>query len=390
MNEELLRQSFAQSADVILKSYELGDAASNHRVLLMYCEGMTNEDHLEQLVLPQLNMYISNLVDANASKLDVNTMLHLHELKGPNVMEALTVCLYGGQLVIFFEEAQQLYALDISAPPNRSPEESSSESSIKGPRDAFTESVITNIALVRKRLLTRSLCCWKTEIGQRSHTSVALLYIDDIMDTDIIEEAKQRLFDLDVDALITSAQLEEVLAGRKLSLFPLVDYVGRPDYVVESLLRGRFVVIVDGSPMALIAPANLTLILKSPEDIHFPFYYVAFERMLRFGGLIVATLLPGFWISVSAFNIEQIPFPLVATISSSRLGLPLSGPMDFIMMLILFELFREAGVRLPKAVGQTVTVVGGLIVGDAAIREELQAYDAFHYFCIDNLYVHSR
>lgn len=120
--------------------------------------------------------------------------------------------------------------------------------------------------------------------------------------------------------------------------------------------------------MALIAPANLTMILKSPEDVHFPGYYVAIERTLRLIGLVVALFFPGFYIAVTAFNFDQIPFPLLATIASVRIGLPISGPMDFFLMLGLFELFREAGLRLPKAVGQTVAVVGGLIIGDAAIR----------------------
>ncbi|SDN37924.1 GerA spore germination protein [Paenibacillus sp. yr247] len=363
-----MREWFVLSCDVVVKSYQIADARRNQQVLLIYCEGMTNMDHIENLVLPKLQGLFHPELDGNASRLDVNTMLQLNEITGSNTMDAITVSVYAGELILFFEETQLIYALDIAAPPNRSPEESSTETSIKGPRDAFTESVITNMALVRKRLLSRSLCCEKMRIGKRSQTTVALLYINDIIDSDVLQEAKQRLSAINVDTLISSSQLEEALSGRKYPFFPMLNYAGRPDFVADSLLRGRFAVMVDGSPMVLIAPANLLFILKSPEDVHNPYYYVAFERILRLGGLVVSALLPGFWISLSAFNLDQIPYPLVATISSSRLGLPLSGPMDFIMMLLLFELFREAGARLPKVVGQTVTVVGGLIVGDAAIR----------------------
>lgn len=228
--------------------------------------------------------------------------------------------------------------------------------------------MITNIALIRKRLATLSLCCEKIHLGRKSNTVVALLYLGDVINESIIQEARDRLQTINVDAVISSAQLNDALSGRSFSLFPLLNYTGRPDFVADSLLRGRFAVIVDGSPMALIAPASLSFILDSPEDVHNPFYFVAFERILRVLGLLISVLLPGLWISVSSFNLDQIPYQLVATISSSRLGLPLSGPMDFIVMLLLFELFREAGARLPKVVGQTVTVVGGLIVGDAAIR----------------------
>ena len=283
-------------------------------------------------------------------------------------MEDMKLSVYAGQLILFFENTQESYSLDISAPPNRSPEESSTETSIKGPRDGFTEDVITNIALIRKRLITPSLCCEKISLGRRSNTTVALLYLEDVMNESILQEARDRLQSVDVDAVISSSQLEEVLTGRKYSLFPLLNYTGRPDFVADSLLRGRFSVIVNGSPMVLVAPANLTFLLNSPEDVHNPIYYLIFERILRLFGLLIAVFLPGLWISVSSYNLDQIPYQLVATISASRMGLPLSGPMDFIIMLMLFELFREAGARLPKAVGQTVTVVGGLIVGDAAIR----------------------
>ncbi|UKS25144.1 spore germination protein [Paenibacillus sp. HWE-109] len=365
MNEHDLREMFASSADVMIKSYQLSDTDA---VILMYCDGMINRDHIENLVLPKLQGLISQKLRGQAARLDVNTLLQLVEITGSNAIDDMTVSMYAGSLIILFEETQMMYAIDISEAPNRSPEESNTETSIRGPRDGFTESITTNIALIRKRLLTRSLCCEKTHIGVRSKTTVALLYIDDIINPDVLSEARKRLSNINVDALISSTQLEEAMSGYKFTLFPLLDYAGRPDSVADSLLRGRFAVIVDGSPMVLIAPANLLFILKSPEDVHSTFLFVAFERILRLGGLVVAMLLPGFWISLSVFNLDQIPYSLVATIASSRLGLPLSGPMDFIIMLLLFELFREAGARLPKVVGQTVTVVGGLIVGDAAIR----------------------
>jgi len=371
MLEQQLRSFFAKSDDVIMKSSALGGEDAQNKVLLIYCEGMSNRGHLEQLVMPQLHALFANHLEFQGSELDVNTMLQLNEMTGinePGFLQRLSVLVYRGELALFFEQSQRLYTLDIASPPNRSPEESATETAIMGVRDGFIEDIRINIALIRKRLLTNSLCCEKFDIGRRSHTTVALLYLDDVINKDVLADVKSKLQRIDVDGLVSSAQLEESLSERKYPFFPLLNYAGRPDFIVESLLKGRFTLLVDGNPLALVAPANLFMILKSPEDLHFPFYYVAFERVLRIAGLIIAALLPGFWIALSAYNIEQLPFPLVATISSSRLGLPLSGPIDFILMIILFELFREAGMRLPKAVGQTVTVVGGLIVGDAAIR----------------------
>ncbi|KRE86439.1 spore gernimation protein GerA [Paenibacillus sp. Soil766] len=368
MNEQDFHEWFALSDDIIIKTYPVTYGEITQRVTMLYCEGMVRTDMIDGVVLPKLQVFVDSDFYRNEDALDVSSMLQFVQMTGNTMIHDMKLAVYAGQLILFFANTQTIYALDIASPPNRSPEESSTETSIKGPRDGFTEDVITNIALVRKRLATPSLCCEKIHLGRKSNTVVALLYLGDVINESILQEARERLQVIDVDAVISSAQLIEALSGRAFSLFPLLNYTGRPDFVADSLLRGRFAVIVEGSPMALIAPASLSFILDSPEDVHNPFYFVAFERVLRLIGLLISVLLPGLWISVSSFNLDQIPYQLVATISSSRLGLPLSGPMDFIIMLLLFELFREAGARLPKVVGQTVTVVGGLIVGDAAIR----------------------
>lgn len=368
MDEKDFRKWFALSDDVIMKTYPVKQNGIAQRVIMLYCEGMVRTEMIEGLVLPKLQVFIDSDFYQDENAINLSSMLQLVKFTGNRVIEDMKLAVYAGHLILFFENTQSIYALDIASPPNRSPEESSTETSIKGPRDGFTEDVVMNIALVRKRLATPSLCCEKIQLGRKSNTAVALLYLGDVINESILQEARDRLQAIDVDAIISSAQLDDAISGRSFSLFPLLNYTGRPDFVADSLLRGRFAVIVDGSPMVLIAPVSLSFILDSPEDVHNPFFFVAFERILRLIGLLIAVLLPGLWISVSSFNLDQIPYQLVATISSSRLGLPLSGPMDFIIMLLLFELFREAGARLPKVVGQTVTVVGGLIVGDAAIR----------------------
>ncbi|MGG1513973.1 spore germination protein [Paenibacillus oryzisoli] len=368
MNETDIRYWFELSEDVIVRSYPLTAEEPERRVLLIYCDGMVQLERIDSLVLPKLYSLMKGTNDALSEQMDVSSLIQLQRLTGRNLMERMGTLVYSGFVVLFFEESEEVFSLDIASPPNRQPEESSMETSIKGPRDGFTENVVTNIALVRKRLLSHSMCCEKIALGRRSNTVVALLYLGDVINPDLLQEVKDRLQSIDVDAVISSMQLMEPLSGNIHSFFPLIDETGRPDYVADCLLRGRFTLLVDGSPIALIGPVNLMFLLNSPEDVHNPFTFVAFERLLRLIGLFIAIFLPGFWIAVSSFNLDQIPFQLVATISSSRLGLPLSGAMDFIVMLLLFELFREAGARLPKVVGQTVTVVGGLIVGDAAIR----------------------
>lgn len=363
-----LQHYYEKSSDVILHPYYVGSAEHKQTILLMYCDGMTDTAQINQFVLPKLDHMYGETGFRNTESIEEVQALPLTLMKAGQVLSELDTQVFQGMLVLFFEDIHTFYTMDISDAPSRSPEESSTESSIKGPQDGFTETLSINTALVRKRLRTQSLCVEKFVLTERGHTQVALLYIDDIINAEIINEMRERLQNYNADAIIGTSQIEELVEGYSLSIFPLTDYVGRPDYVASSLLAGRFAILYEGSPMAIIAPITLTSQIKSPEDSNMPFHIVTMQRFLRIAGLITALFLPGFYVALTTFSIEQIPTPLLATIMNSRNGLPLSIPLEGFLILLLFEMFREAGVRLPKTVGQTVTVVGGLIVGDAAIR----------------------
>ncbi|OBZ12288.1 spore germination protein [Bacillus sp. FJAT-26390] len=341
-------------------------------VIMFYCEGLIDNQQMQLGLLPLLEKWAEQLrtfpvIEGEEHK---PSMLFSRLRCGHNGSN-LYARLFAGSVILSFEKIKGLFEFNISSEPGRAPDESTMEVSIRGPRDGFVEQLSMNVALVRKRLRTPDMHIQYQRIGKESMTEVALIYMEGIAKPELVAEAKRRLDNIDVPALIGGSQLEELLSDRRLSLLPLVEYVGRPDYVVQSLLQGKVAILMDDSPAAIIAPGNLLLLIKSPEDAHLPYYYVSLERILRLIGLVMSICLPGLWISLSAFNTDQIPFTLLATVTISRIGLPLSATMEMFIMLTMFELFREAGVRLPRAVGQTVSVVGGLIVGDAAIRAGL-------------------
>lgn len=371
---EKLTELFKAAGDVNVHSYyKEDDAPASRNPLLVYCDGMIDVQQLNEFLYSQLRRLLSygpSGEQSSEAALPFQSQ-NFYRIEGHDAVETMIQQVFSGNLVLFFEETKSMHVVQMSAAPQRETSESNTEISIKGPRDGFTEAIETNIALVRKRLKTPSLGVEYFQLGTRSITSVALLYMTDITNRDLLDEVRRRIHKIDIDGVLSSQLLEEALADSSYSLFPLVEYMGRPDYIAAGLLRGRFAIVVDGSPMVLMAPSNIMTLLKSPEDMHLPFYYVALERVLRMIGLCVALFFPGFWVAISAYNLDQIPFPLLATIVVARLGLPLSGPVDLVLMIGLFELFREAGMRLPKAVGQTVAVVGGLIVGDAAINAGL-------------------
>ncbi|MFC7147715.1 spore germination protein [Cohnella cellulosilytica] len=356
-----LRSMILSSADIVALSQ-----ADGH--LLIYCSGMIDSRQLNQHVLPSLKILMEKSESADELAESLEETMEWYPLR---TNEDAEKHLFNGYLLLYFSDSGRLYAFNISEVPQRQPEESNTEISVKGARDGFTEDIATNVALIRKRLRTNTLHHERMCIGTRSRTEVSLLYMADIIHPDLIREARRRLGKIHVDSLTSSGQLEEGMSDSSAAFFPLIDYIGRPDFAVQCLLRGRFIVLVDGSPMALIAPCNLTELLKTPEDAYLPYHFVAFERILRLAGLLIATLLPGLWIALTSYHVDQLPLPLLATITTSRAGLPFSTPLEMLLMLSMFELFREAGIRLPKAVGQTIAVLGGLIIGDAAIRAGL-------------------
>lgn len=357
LKEQWLRDLFSTCADVQLQMYKYGTKPNVESVMFLYCTGLADSAQINQVVLP--------LIEQNKAMLLLPVSM---EGSQKTIEVQIVTKVFAGELLLFFENTRELFSLNISKLPQRQPEESTYEVSVKGPRDAFTESVETNIALIRKRVRSTKLCNESYVLGKTSQTKVSLLYLSDVINMDILEEARRRLNSLDVDIVNGISPMEELLADSPFTIMPLINYITRPDYVVESLQRGRFCILIDGASAGLIAPVNLQYLFKSPEDSYMPYSFVALERLMRYFGFLVAGLLPGFYIALVSFHTEQIPFTLLATISLNSYGIPLSPTAELIIMLVLYELFREAGVRLPKPVGQTVTVVGGLIVGDAVIR----------------------
>lgn len=365
-----LKDMFQKSADIAVFVHRYNESPSSE-IVLIYSEGTIQSNLISRTILPELHkLYLEH----NEFVLHHGMMfgsLQLVSLENNPSKPSLFEVLFEGFLVVFFPQLNTFLTVNISQIPSRTPEESSTEISIKGPKDGFVESIVVNVALIRKRIRSESLCYERFILGERTKTKVGLLYFQDIISPKILKEIKQRLNTIDVDGISGIGQLEELLIDSKYSLFPLLDFTGRPDYVVSTLLNGRFVIVIDGSPMVLIGPGTFTLLLKSPEDIHFSFYYVSFVRLIRALSFLLSIMLPGIWVALTAFHPDQIPFYLMATISTARNGLPFTSPVEMFLLIILLEIFREAGVRLPSSIGQTLTVIGGLIIGDAAIRAGL-------------------
>ena len=365
-----MKSWFEGSTDIVIKKRTYKEKASAVSLEFLYCSNLVDMKYINEVIFPSIHTVVEKENDFNIDQL--RNLIEVSSLEDrKNVKTEVEQKLFSGELIIFSYELNDLFFIPASDIPKRSPEESSLEPSVRGPRDGFVENISDNLALIRQRLKTSSLKSIEYTIGERSRTKILLLYIDDILNPSILEDVKKRLESIKIDIVVSSYEIEEQLYDSVFSIFPLMDYIGRPDFAVQSLNQGRFVLLVEGNPTCLIGPTNFNQVLYSPEDLNDSFFYISFVRILRLVAVFTTVYLPGVYVALITYQPDQIPYSLLATIAVNRIGLPLPTPVEACIMLILFELFKEAGLRLPKAVGQTVAVLGGLFIGDAAIRAGL-------------------
>ncbi|WP_155273031.1 spore germination protein, partial [Lysinibacillus sphaericus] len=365
-NKDFLYKELGHQSDITISSKFYMSNNEKHEVIFVYCHSLVDSVLFLNSLLPNIRFLAEHghLHDVEI----INRYLEVFEIKEYRTKtDEMNSKIFSGFLYFFHVPSNSLYSTNLAKLPERSIEESNMEVSLRGPRDGFVENIDTNFSLIRMRLKSKNLSSNDFTIGDTSKTKVLLLYIENYIDQSTLKNVQSKLNKIKVDNIASSYHIEELLYD-KLTLFPLLDYSGRPDFVVSSLNKGRFVILVDGSPSCLIGPVNLLLILKAAEDDQTNFLFVSLSRILRITSLLTSIFLPGLWIALTVHQLNQLPFPLLVSISASKIGLPVSSSFEILIMLIFFDLFREAGIRLPKAVGQTVAVLGGLIVGDAAIR----------------------
>ncbi|ARD48190.1 spore germination protein [Sporosarcina sp. P37] len=362
INLHSLKQIFLKSADVKFQSYTF----EQRQVVFITCDDMVNQQLLNGVIVQRVQHMMSNLKDGTIEDA-VAEQLHIPDLKKVENIQEIGTLIYTGNLLLYFEDEGLLFSSNIAEKPNRSPEETKLEVPVKGPRDNFIEDVSVNIAIIRKRLPTNSLCVEKFELGKRTKTTVALLYFDDIASKETLYGIKRQMKKVDTDIIFSGDLLLESM-GITGAIFPRTAYTGRPDNAVQSLARGRFLIFVDGVAYGVILPVNLFLLLKTSDDNENPSVFGSMERLLRIMGMSIGITLPAFWLALTTYHQDQLPLLLLATVVQANTGLPLPSSVEMLLMLLMFELFREAGLRLPTALGGTIGVVGGLIIGDAAIR----------------------
>jgi spore germination protein KA len=356
-NINLITEQLGNSSDICIRRMEPGDGPKAAIVFLM---SLIDQTLVDQFVIQETNHWNSLSVSVQHT---VNS-----------VEEAAEQLLQGYSLVLVDGEAMAIAAAT-NGGDRRSVSEPSAESVVRGPREAFNESMQTNIGLVRRRLVTPKLRIIKLSLGAVTNTAVSFMYLDGIAKPQIVAEVKRRLESIQIDGILESQYIEEMIEdrGNGYTPFPTIFNTERPDRVAAALLEGQVAVLMEGTPVALVLPATISAFLYSNEDYYQRFDIASFLKLLRTLTFLISFLLPGFYVSLLTFHQEMIPSPLLIALTGQREGVPFGIAIEVFLMEMTFEILREAGIRLPKTIGSAVSIVGGLVLGQAAVEAGLVA-----------------
>lgn len=372
-NLKMLQTVVGPSPDVVVRRLKVGRAEVD--AAIVHLEGLTNSELVENLARMLGLGTLQTPVELTAGKQMFdefkNRLLQSSRVKEAGSIDELWNGLAGGNSAIIFDGFPQALISATQGFETRTIDEPPAETVIRGPREGFVESIRTNISLIRRRIKSPNLWIEEFTLGHLTRTDVAMVYVKGLATEELVQEVRQRVSRIETDGILESGQIEEFIEDNPLAVFPLVFRTERVDRVTSQLLEGKVAIITDGTPFVLAVPMTFPMLLQAPDDYYEKVPIGAFLRLLRFIAFGTSVLLPATYVAVITFHQELLPTELLLKISAAEDGVPFPVVLEVFMMEVLFELLREAGIRLPRAIGPAVTIVGALVLGDAAIRAGL-------------------
>lgn len=375
-NVEILKKLLGNSDDVIFRHITIGNANCLPAVFILI-DGLVDKDSLQDNVMTPLMLWAKKIEAPAATTPEaIKCLMSEHFLSFLEVKEKYTypeivADVLAAEAVLIIDKLDLAFVLGAKKWEHRSISDPATENLVRGPREGFNELMKTSVALVRRRVKDPQLRVKYLKMGKRSVTDCALLYLEDVANPILVDEVKRRLDVINTDGILDSGYIEQFIQDTPYSPFPQVQYTERPDRVAAALLEGRIVVVSDGSPNALIAPATISNFLPAPEDYYERWILMTAIRIVRTASLLNSILLPSLYIAFLNFHQEIIPSKLALAIAGARAGVPFSAVVEAFLMEFTFELLREAGIRLPAPIASTIGIVGGIIIGQAAVSAGL-------------------
>ena len=367
-NEKNLRQMFSACDDLKIRKMNMGKNGKRE-CLICYIE--VNTGNMLFNALAQFISYLDTLSEEEITKAVEDNAFGLSDAAPLKTMEDVSVGILIGDTVLFVDGVGVALKIPDQGYPKMGVGEADTEKVVRGSNESFTESEKANTALIRKRIRSNHLKVKEIKVGLRSFTNVGIVYIEDLAEPKLVKEIEERINEYEIDGILDSGVVEQLTEENWVSPFPQLQSTRRPDRAAMSVLEGKVVVLVDNSPQALLIPADVNSFLKTTDDYYNRFHMASFARIIRYVATFFSLTLPGLYLAVTNFHTQILPTPLLLSFWQARIGVPFPAALEVLLMELSFELLREAGVRLPGAMGNTIGIVGGLIIGQAAVDANL-------------------
>ncbi len=356
-----LKKKYKNNEYVIFMQIE-----DNTNLLLMYNKTMVNIDLLQKSLIPSLIKESSI-----HHKLDETNIVGIKEISERDIDSAL----FSGSIIIYNYTNKSFYSINADNIPTRSTSDPINDISIVGARDALVESNEKNVALIQKRIKSNELSIEQYNIGRLTNTNVVMMYINETSNSKIVRKVKETLSKIDIDSLTNIGQMQSFLVNKK-SLVPLVNYTSRPDYIAESLIKGRIIILIDGIPLALIVPTTLFYFFEYHDSLSENYYAVLIDRVILAFAFFIAVFIEPFIVAVISFYPEFFPVSLISTTINARKGIRASFISEIIIVEIIFQIFRIAGTRYTQGLSSSLLVIGSLLLGRAVIEAGILSQEA--------------
>ncbi|MFC4324073.1 spore germination protein [Litchfieldia salsa] len=377
-NLALFKEILSHNDDIVYREFVFHDHNRDIKGTCIYTDGLVNSLEINavlDLLVYRANELLTSMHETMegpdfADKLK-NEILAKHNVKLTRKVEEGIDAILSGDSLFVIDHSEQAFIASTKGWKERSVEDPATEQVVRGPRDGFTENIRTNTALVRRRIRDPLFKMEGMKIGTKSKTDINIAYLEGTVKPSLVDEVKERLQKIKIDSIMDSGYIEELISDAPYSPFTTVLSTERPDKVASAILEGRVAVFVDNSPFVLLMPTYFWQFLQASDDYYSRYMAGSFFRIIRYIAFVISLTLPSLYVMLVSFHQEMIPTPLALTIASGREVVPFPVLLEAIVMEIAFELMREAGLRMPKPVGQAVSIVGSLIIGQAAVQAGL-------------------
>lgn len=369
-NIDKIKKKFSKSEDLIIRQFIININGPT-KATLVYIDGLVKTESIQRDVLKPLMSNFSSKKVKDKFSFIKNSVISMTDIKEQKSFDDVIEDIASGKTVLFIDGYNKSLSIEAYGWKTRSVTEPDTDVVVRGPREGFTETLRTNTALLRRKIKNPNLKIEHMTIGRQTKTKICIAYIEGIVNDKIIDEVKKRLSRIKTDSILESGYIEQFIEDSPLSFMPTVGNSEKPDMVAGKILEGRVAILTDGTPFVLTVPYLFIEAFQITEDYYSRSFYTTLIRWIRFLSYLISIFAPALYVALTTFHQEMVPPALLISMAAAREGVPFPAFIEAFMMIIIFEILREAGVRLPRPVGQAVSIVGALVIGDAAVSAGL-------------------